>query len=252
MDMASKRPSARPEPQTYARVGGIAYLAITLSGALGVAWLDACLLVEDDLQATVESIRGHLLSFRLGAVSVVVIYASVLVASWALFVLLAPVSRTVSLLALIFRSAEAMVGFATILTSLLVAQLVTPGGPATALGEATIAAWVGVALAWRTAALDVVLALVGVGAALFFLLFWHARLIPRWLAVSGVFTYASMLCLALVSLLYVDHPTSLESMLYTLGAAFEAVFGFWMVWKGVDAERWHGLSASDPRPRAAT
>ena len=246
MDIASKRSSTRAGPQTYATVVGIAYLAITLSGALGVAWLDARLLVEGDLQATVENIRGHVLSFRLGAVSVVVIYASVLVASWALFVLLAPVSRTVSLLALIFRSAEAMVGFATILTSLLVAQLVTPDGPATALGEAAVAAWVGVALAWRTAALDIVLALVGIGAALFFLLFWRARLIPRWLAGWGVFTYASMLCLSFVSLLYVDHPRSFETALYALGAAFEAVFGAWMVWKGVDAERWYTLAASDP------
>jgi hypothetical protein len=219
-------------------VVGIAYLVITLCGALGVALLDARLLVEGDLQATVETIRAHALLFRLGAVSVVVIYASVLVASWALFVLLAPVSRTVSLLALIFRSAEAIVGFATVLTSLLVAQLVMPDGPAAALGETTIAAWVGVALAWRTAALDVVLTLVGIGAALFFGLFWRARLIPRWLAGWGLFTYASMLFLALVSLLSVDHPTAFETTLYTLGAAFEAVFGIRMVWKGIDAERW--------------
>ena len=38
MDIAPERTPTRPTPQTYARVVGIAYLAITICGALRVAW----------------------------------------------------------------------------------------------------------------------------------------------------------------------------------------------------------------------
>jgi hypothetical protein len=229
--------------QGYARIVGASYLAITLFGALGVAWIDGQLVVEGDYATTAANIASSALLFRLGVVSVLVIYASVLVASWALHAILRQVSPGLSLLALLFRAAEAIVGFATMLPSLAVVRLLHAGGVGATLGKAEVAAWVGVMLELRTAALDIVLALIGVGGSIFFVLFWRSRLIPRWLSTWGVFTYVSMLCLSLVSLVHVDHARSAETVLYGLGAAFEGVFALWMVSKGLDAERWRPYAA---------
>lgn len=225
-------------PRVYAVVVGLSYLAITLCGMLGVGVLDARLHVQGDPTATAANILAHGLSFRLGIVSVVVIYASVLVASWALYLILERVDRGLSLLALLFRLAEGIVGFATTLTSLTIVRLLRPGGTASALDEGRIAVWVGLMLELRTAALDIVLCLIGVGGTIFLVLFWRSRLIPRWLALWGAATYASMLCLALVSILSPDHPRSIEAVLYGLGGAFEGVFGLWMLVRGIDVERW--------------
>ena len=82
------------------------------------------------------------------------------------------------------------------------------------------------------------MSLIGIGGTVFLVLFWRSRLIPRWLSSWGIFTYLSMLCLSLVSFLYVDHPRSMETVFYGLGATFEGVFAFWMLWKGLDAARW--------------
>jgi len=229
--------------RAHARIVGLAYLAITLGGALGVGWLDARLHVEGDDAATAANLLAHAMSFRLGIVSVLVIYASVLVASWALYLLLERVDRPLALLALLLRAAEAIVGFTTALTSLAVVQLLRPRGSASGLEEGSLPAWVGLSLELRTAALDVVLFLIGVGGTIFLALLWRSRLIPRGLSAWGVFTYLSMLGLAILSILVVDHPRGIETALYGMGATFEGVFALWMLAKGVDVERWRAHGA---------
>jgi len=47
-----------------------------------------------------------------------------------------------------------------------------------------------------------------------------------------------MLSLALVSILFPNHPLMLEHVLYGVGALFELVFGLWLVFKGVDLQQW--------------
>lgn len=229
-------------PRALGRVLGLAYLVITACGVLGVGFLDGSLQHEGDHAATAAAIEAHTMTFRFGVASVLVIYASVLVAAWAMYLLLQRVDRCLALLGLIFRIGEAIVGFVTIFASLGILELVRADGPAAALGAGGRAAWVGIMLDLRTAALDIVLSLIGVGGTVFLLLLWRSRLIPRWLSAWGVFTYLSMLCMALLSLLYVEHPRSVETALYGLGAAFEGVFGVRMLWKGVDASRWRQLS----------
>jgi hypothetical protein len=86
----------------------------------------------------------------------------------------------------------------------------------------------------RAAGLDLVLILIGLGGTLFCHLFFVSRYVPRALAAWGMFTYVSMFVLGFVSILVPNHPMMLETALYSLGGAFELVFGFWLVLKGVD------------------
>jgi len=44
--------------------------------------------------------------------------------------------------------------------------------------------------------------------------------------------------LALVSILFPNHPLMLETVLYSVGGTFELVLGLWLVFKGVDLEQW--------------
>ena len=233
---------AAASPTAPTKILGFAYLVITLCGALGVGVLDAGLQVDGDHLETAKNIASHGLSFRLGVFSVLIIYASVLVASWALYLTLERVDRRLSLVALLFRVAEALVGFTTMLASLMVVRLLRADGPATQLSDGEAAVWVGLLLELRTAALDIVLFLIGVGGTTFFVLFWRARLIPRWLAGWGIFTYLSMLGLATVSMLFIDHPRAIETALYGPGALFEGVFALWMLGKGIDKARWCRLA----------
>ena len=171
--------------------------------------------------------------FRIGTASVLVLYMCVAALAWALYVLLRTVNRNLALLALLFRSAEAVLGAATLLIDFTLLALLKNGAVPHVLGTDQPLALAASLLEVRTASLDVVLAFVGAGGTLFCYLFLTSRSVPRMLAGWGILTYLSMLFLAFLSILIPAHPASIETTLYTAGALFEFVFGFWLLFKGV-------------------
>ena len=227
-------PEARSVRRLYGRIAGGAYLAIVLAALVYGALVESQLIIPGDDGVTAANILANPLRFRLGIVLVSVIYASVVVASWALFIVLRDVHKNLALLALLFRMAEAIVGAATILMSFAVWYLLSAEGTASTFSPDELHALAGRLLDVRTAALDIVLLFIGVGATIFCYLLFRSRIIPRPLAGLGIFTYLSMLVLALVSILIPDHPLMLETVLYSAGGAFELVFGLWLLIKGVE------------------
>ncbi len=57
------------------------------------------------------------------------------------------------------------------------------------------------------------------------------------MAAWGIFTYLSMLILSFVSILLPNHPAMIETVLYALGGFFELIFGFWLLFKGVNVQQ---------------
>lgn len=222
-----------PSPQAYARIAGVAYLVIIIVSMAYAGLVESPLIVSGDGGATTANILDALGLFRLGLVLVLVVYASVLVASWALYQLLRPVNRPLCLLALVFRCAEAILGAATVFLGLGILHLATGGGPDGAFEPAQVHALVERLVEVRAAALDVVLVFVGFGATLYCYVLLRSRYVPRFLASWGVATYVSMLGIAVLGVLVPDHPEVLETVLYGAGTAFELVFGGWLVITGV-------------------
>ena len=217
-----------------ARVAGLAYILIIVIAMLSVSLVDSRLIVGGNNAATTDNIIAHGLLFRAGIASMLAMYAGVLVLSLALYLILRTVSAELALLALLFRSAEAILGGATVLLSFII-LLLASGGASSALGPEALHALVGMFVDVRAAALDIVLVFVGVGGSLYCYLFFVSRSIPRWLAAWGVFSYLSMLVLAFVSIVLPDHPAALESVLYSAGGLFELTIGLWLLFKGVNA-----------------
>ena len=230
--------TAEASPLVYARVAGVAYLVITIVGVLYGILVDSKLIVSGNDAATATNILANESLFRTGIVLVLIIYVSVVVASWALYVILRTVHENLALLALLLRSAEAIVGAATVLLSFVVLYVLGDSGPSSAFEPEQLHALAGRFLDVRTAGLDIVLIFIGVGATIFCYLLFKSRYIPKPLAAWGMFTYLSMLSLALVSILFPNHPLMLEHVLYGVGALFELVFGLWLVFKGVDLQQW--------------
>jgi hypothetical protein len=84
--------------------------------------------------------------------------------------------------------------------------------------------------------------LVGLGGTVFGYLFLVSRYVPQALAAWGLFTYSSILVLAVVSIMFPKLPALLDIVVYALGGAFELVFGFWLVFKGVDVRAERGTA----------
>jgi len=234
--------TAEPSPLVYARVAGGAYLVIIVVAMFYGALVESKLIVAGNDAATATNIMANESLFRVGIVLVLTIYVSVVVASWALYVILRTVDQNLALLALLLRSAEAIVGAATVLISFAVLFVLGGEGPSSAFEPEQLQALVGRFLDVRTAGLDIVLILIGLGAAVFCYLLFKSKYVPRILAAWGIFTYLSMLFLGLVSILFPDHPLVLETILYGAGGSFELVFGLWLLFKGVDLQQWHSYA----------
>ena len=230
--------TAEASPLVYARVAGVAYLVIMTVGVLYGSLVESKLIVSGNDAATATNILANESLFRVGIVLVLIIYVSVVVASWALYVILRTVHQNLALLALLLRLAEAVVGAATVLISFVVLHVLGGNGPSSVFEPAQLQALAGRFLDVRTAGLDIVLVFIGLGATVFCYLLFKSKYIPKPLATWGIFTYLSMLSLALVSILFPNHPLMLEYVLYGVGALFELVLGLWLVFKGVDLQQW--------------
>lgn len=228
--------TAEASPLIYARVAGFLYMLIIIIGVLNGIFIDSKLIVSGNDAATANNILANDLLFRTGIASILILYASVVVLSWALYIILKKVNKNLALLAMLLRSAEAVLGGATVLISFIVLGLLNGNGYSTVFETEQLQALIGLFLNVRTAGLDIVLIFVGLGGTVFCYLFFKSKYIPRILAAWGIFTYLSMLILAFISILLPNHPEMIEIVLYAQGGFFELIIGFWLLIKGVNVQ----------------
>lgn len=229
--------TAEASPLIYARVAGLSYVLIIILGIFCVGIIDSKLIVPSNNAATANNIIANDLLFRIGIAGVLILYASVVVLSWALYVILKTVNKNLALLALLLRSGEAILGAATVLISFIALLLLNGEAYSTVFEAEQLQALAGLFLSVRTAALDIVLIFVGLGGTVFSYLFFRSKYVPRILAAWGIFTYLSMLVLALINILLPNRPEMIETILFALGALFELLIGFWLLFKGVNFQQ---------------
>ncbi len=238
--------TAEASPLIYARVAGFAYLLIIIIAILNVNFVDSKLIVSGNDAATANNIMANDLLFRIGIAGVLIIYTSVVVLSLALYVILKTVNKNLALLAMLLWSGEAILGSVTVLISFIVLLLLNGKGYSTVFETEQLQALVGLFLNVRTAGLDIVLIFVGLGGTVFCYLFFKSKYVPRILAAWGILTYLSMLILSFVSILLPNHPAMIEIVLYALGTFFELIFGFWLLFKGVNVQQWDNHAPASP------
>lgn len=93
--------SADISPNMYAKVVGIGYLIVFILGFFGV--FVETFIVPGDAATTATNLKASELIFRMGIVSWLIVLAADAVVAWALYVLLVPASKGLSLLAAWFR-----------------------------------------------------------------------------------------------------------------------------------------------------
>jgi len=223
-------------PLIYARVAGFMYLLIIIIGVLNGIFIDSGLIVSGNDAATANNILANDFLFRTGIASILILYVSVVVLSWALYVLLKTVNKNLALLAMLLRSGEAILGAATVLISFIALLLLNGEAYSTVFEAEQLQALAGLFLSVRTAALDIVLIFVGLGGTVFCYLFLKSKYVPGKLAAWGIFTYLSMLVLALINILLPNRPEMIEIVLFALGSFFEIIFGLWLLFKGVNLQ----------------
>ena len=89
-------------PQVYARVAGLLYLFVITAGIIAQMLISGRLVVDGDAAATASNILAHKDLFQLGFTVYLIEMASQIAQTTLFYILLKPVSRSISLLALFF------------------------------------------------------------------------------------------------------------------------------------------------------
>jgi hypothetical protein len=223
--------------QKAARVAGFLYLIIIITSILSMILVESKLVVPGDAAATVNNIMANELLFRIGAAYDLIMFASVVILSVALYVILKTVNKNLALLALSWRLAEAILGCVAALSSLIVLLLLNGEIYSAAFATQQLQALVGLFLDVRSAALTLVFVFLSLGTIVFCYLFFKSKYIPRILAAFGIFSFLLMLIGSFVSILLPDYAAILQ-FAFAPAALFEIVIGLWLLIKGVNVEQW--------------
>jgi hypothetical protein len=229
-----------------ARVAGALYLAIFVVAPFPFLIGRASLVVSGDARTTAQNIMGSEWLFRAGMAAESVVFLIEIVLAAILYVLLRPVSRPLSLAAAFARVAEAVVQAVNLLTSILV--LLVLGGS-------------GYLAVFERDQLDA-LAMLFLDANEFMVLVWgmffglHLMLLGYLVYRSGFWPRVLGILLLLASLGYLvqsyghilapRYDGTLSAAVVLLAVPGELAFAIWLLWKGVDVERWEQRALEVP------
>lgn len=241
--MADRR--AETSPQIYARIGGLLYLFIIVAGIVAEIFIRDKLIVSGDSAATVRNIVASEPLYRFSVAIEQVWLACAVAVAAILYVLLRPVSNTLSLLATFFNLVS--IGIEAVATVSLFAALF-PLGTSVYLKAFQPAQLQALAyLSLKSYDYGFAASLVFFGCCLFV----YGYLIFR----SGYFPKTIGVLLIVASLSYLVNsfslylaPTFANTIFPILVLAFigELSLCLWLIVKGVDIEQWQA------RKRVAT
>jgi hypothetical protein len=229
--------------QTYAKLAGILGLLSFVGGGFGEAYVPSVIIVPGDAAATAGNLVASDLLFRLGFAGYLLEALCDVGLTWTFYVLLLPVQRQLALLSVFFRLI-ATGGFAISQALRYSALPIASGaGYLETFSAAQRESLAMLSINAGGVGLELFSMFYGVGAIILGYLIYRSEYFPRilgaLLAVSGVAfvarTFATVLAPAYASPL----------LLVPVGIAWLALT-VWLLVKGVDAQKWQHVDASNP------
>jgi hypothetical protein len=227
-------PAVTPAQHTAARIIGIIYPIQMATGIFGEVFVRGQLIIRGDPAATAENIMASERLFRLSIAGDLVTYILVMVLTWALYVLLRPVSRHLALLGAFFRLSELAVLCIATVNSLVILRLLSGAQYLKAFEPNQLHSLLMLAYHTQGLAMSVGFILLGLGSAIFAYLLLRSRYVPKALAILGIF---SSLLLSIGSLAIIVFPgLGVIGMSYMMPMGlYEVALGFWLLIKGIRA-----------------
>jgi hypothetical protein len=221
--------------QRAARLAGAMYLIQMATGVFTQIYARGSLIVRGDPTQTARNIIDSEGLFRFGIASDLATYTAVLIATWALYVLLRSVNRNLAMLAVLFRLMELAIHFNATVDSLGVLRLLSGAPYLKSIDAGQLHSMAQLALSAQGEAVNMGFILLGLGSAVFAFLLFKSRFIPRLLSGWGVF--ASLLIGAYaLSIIVFPKAGALQVLPMLPMGIYEVSLGFWLLLKGAKIE----------------
>jgi hypothetical protein len=224
-------------PVFMARMAGALWLAVIAAGVLAVT-VESKLIDRGDAATTAANILASESLFRLGVTADLFGGACYVGVTALLYVLLKPVSRSVSLLAAFFGVAGVAVG-AVGSVCRLAPLLLLGGGPYTAAFTATqLQSLVMVSLGLQVVGFQIAMVFFGLQCILVGCLIVRSGYLPRALGVLLAVGGSSYVFSSFASLLSPPFGAQVFPFIVPAAVLGEGALTFWLLLKGVNVERW--------------
>lgn len=230
--------TAGTSPRVYARIVGALYLLIFFVGPFAFFMGRVSVVVPGDPTATVANLMASESMFRLGMVAETVIVLVEIVVSAMLYVLFIPVSKPLSLAAALARFAQAVLQAVNLFTA-APALLVLGGlGYMTVFEPEQLNALV--LLFMDTNAFVIIIwgLLFGFHLLLLGYLVYRSRFLPRILGILLIIGGIGYLAQSYGHILAPQYDEILATVVIVLSIPGELAFTVWLLWQGVNVERW--------------
>jgi hypothetical protein len=201
------------------------------AGVFAEVFVRGSLVVRGDPAQTAQNIIDSERFFRLGIASDLVCYTAVLVATWALYVLLRSVDRNLAVLAVLLRLMELALHFNVTTQSLTALRLLSGADYLQAIDTAELQSLAQLAIGVQGAGMNTGFVLLGLGSAVFAYLFFKSRYIPRILAGWGVFASLLLSAYAFTVIVF-PRAAALQIVPMLPMGIYEVSLGFWLLFKG--------------------
>lgn len=220
--------------RTTARVAGLLYLLIIICAGFAEGYVRSTLIVPGDAAATAEAIMASAGLFRLGLAADLIAFTADAAVAVLLYVLLAPVDRTVSMVAAAFRLL-AHPAIAALNLVHMYAPLHLLGGAdyLSAFQPAQLEALAMYALELHGRGYLIAGALFGVHCALLGYLLFRSDRFPRWLGVLLMLAAVGYLSESVVAFLIPAFEEAASTLVVLSAGVAEVALCLWLLIRGV-------------------
>lgn len=217
----------------WARMAGWLTLVLAILGPIALMAIPSRFLVPGDAAATVSHLRAHENLFRVGLVIDAVICFVEIVLPVVLFELFKPVNQTLSLVAMVFRLAMAVLQGVNLVNKLFVLLLLGSAGFVSAWGPERLDSLVMLFLEGNAKVVFVWQAFFGLHCFLLGYLAFRSGYIPRVVGLLLVLAAAGYFSDSLGNFLAADYKSHYGWIVTVTAPVGELVFMLWLLIKGV-------------------
>ncbi len=219
---------------SYTRIAGITYVLIIVLSLIPSAIFDLGSLLKAKNAA--DNIIGQEGIIRVGLAIEFLMFILVMVLSWALYIILKPVNKSIALFGLIFRFSEAVLGCVVIMFYLAILMLLSGADYLQAFQPEQLQALARFFGKLGGVGYYILLFTMGVGAIAYCYLFYVSGFIPKALAIWGIITYSTMVLYGFINIIVHNPPAELAYAMAP-GALFEVTIGLWLTFKGISVNQ---------------
>ena len=232
--------NAETSPQTYARIGGLAYLIIIVAGAMGEIFIRSKIIIPGNAIATTKNISASPLLWRIGVFGDLVMHVFDLVVGLVYYTLFKRVNKSLALLSLLFGLIQTAVLVANKMNLMIPLFLLDDGNYLKAFDQQQLQALSYLSIKAHEYGFGFGLIFFGFECLIDGYLIFKSEFLPKTL---GIMIFIAGICYLTNSFLLIFSP-KLEDLLFPAILAPLAFIGefsmcLWLLVKGVNIKKWN-------------